>query len=125
MRFLELLRIFRAIADLPDFGDKQATRGWLIGVLGVAQSVTDRTPNEADDRVVEFLVKSVDNERLFGPIYDLLVAMLTAPPEAVACTAPPELAAEAKAAAIDPFTVLAIIEAVAALVKLIRERRGK
>jgi len=26
----KLLRIFRVIADLPDFGDKEATRAWLL-----------------------------------------------------------------------------------------------
>ena len=125
VRFLEALRIFRTIANLPDFADKEAVREWLISLLGIAQSLTDRTPNEADDKVVEVLVRSVDNERLFDPIFDLLTAMLTAPPEAVACTAPPTLAAEAKAAGIDPMTILAIVEAVAAIIKLIRERRGK
>ena len=124
MRFLELLRIFRTIANLPDFTNKEAVREWLIGLLGIAQSFTDRTPNEADDRVVEFLVRSVANEKLFDPIYDLLTAMLTAPPEAVACTAPPTLAAEAEKVGIDPVTIVAIIEAVVGLIKLIRERRG-
>jgi hypothetical protein len=124
MRILELLRIFRVIADLPDFGDKEAVREWLISLLGIAQSLTDRTPNEADDRVVEFLVRSVANEKLFDPIYDLLTALLTAPPETVACMAPPTLAAEAEKAGIDPVTIVAIIEAVAAIIKLIRERRG-
>lgn len=124
MRFLELLRIFRAIAAIPDFGNKEATREWLISLLGIAQSLTDRTPNEADDRVVEFLVRSVAEPKLFDPIYDLLTALLAAPPETVACMAPPTLAAEAEKAGIDPVTIVAIIEAVAAIIKLIRERRG-
>ena len=132
MRFLELLRIFRTIANLPDFTNKEATREWLISLLGIAQSLTDRTPNEADDRVVEFLVRSVANEKLFDPIYDLLVALLDrddinlgASEAATEPAAPGTLAAEAKAAGIDPLTILAIVEAVATLVKLIRERRGK
>lgn len=132
MRFLELLRIFRAIAAIPDFGNKEATREWLISLLGIAQSLTDRTPNEADDRVVEFLVRSVAEPKLFDPIYDLLVALLDrddinlgASEAATEPAAPGTLAAEAKAAGIDPLTILAIVEAVATLVKLIRERRGK
>jgi hypothetical protein len=140
MRILELLRIFRTIANLPDFTNKEAVREWLISLLGIAQSLTDRTPNEADDRVVEFLVRSVANEKLFDPIYDLLVALLDrddinlgASEAATEPAAPGTLAAEAKAAGIDPLTigrdpaaaVLAIVEAVATLVKLIRECRGK
>ncbi len=125
MRLLELLRIFRVIAALPDFGDKEATREWLISLLGIAQSLTDRTPNEADDRVVEFLVRSVANEKLFDPIYDLLVALLGAEDgESQKVGSTPALAGEAEKAGIDPVTIVAIIEAVASLIKLIRERRG-
>ena len=125
MRILELLRIFRMIADLPDFGDKEATRQWLLKLCEIAGLLTERTPTPADDAVLAFLVRSISNPALFDPIYELLTALLTAPPETVACMAPPALAAEAKAAGIDPLTILAIVEAVAALVKLIRERRGK
>jgi hypothetical protein len=125
MRFLELLRIFRVIANLPDFGDKEATRQWLLKLCEIASMLTERTPTEADDAVLAFLERSIANPALFDPIYELLTAMLTAPPEAVACTAPPTLAAEAKAAGIDPMTILAIVEAVVGLIKLISERRGK
>ena len=124
MRFLELLRIFRVIADLPDFGDKEAVRAWLLKLCEIAGMLTERTPTPADDAVLAFLERSIANPALFDPIYELLTAMLTAPPEAAACTAPPTLAAEAKAAGIDPMTILAIVEAVVGLIKLSRERRG-
>lgn len=125
MRFLELLRIFRTIANLPNFADKEAVREWLISLLGIAQALTDRTPNEADDKVVEFLVRSVDNEKLFDPIYDLLVAMLAAEPGAPVCTVSPELATLAEASAVAPTTVFLVLEALVAIVNFIRERRGK
>ena len=125
MRFLELLRIFRVIANLPDFSDKEAVQTWLLKLCEIAGLLTERTPTPADDAVLAFLERSIANPALFDPIYDLLTAMLTAPPEAAACTAPPTLAAEAKAAGIDPMTILAIVEAVVGLIKLIRERRGK
>ena len=125
MRILELLRIFRAIADLPDFGDKAAVQAWLLKLCEIAGLLTERTPTEADDAVLAFLERSIGDPKLFDPIYELLTALLTAPPEAVACTAPPTLAAEAEKAGIDPVTILAIVEAVAAIIKLIRERRGK
>ena len=125
MRILELLRIFRVVANLPDFGDKAAVQTWLLNLCEIAGLLTDRTPTEADDAVLAFLERSIANPALFDPIYELLTAMLTAPPEAVACTAPPTMAAEAKAAGIDPMTILAIVEAVVGLIKLIRERRGK
>ncbi len=124
MRILELLRIFRVIADLPDFGDKEAVRAWLLKLCEIAGLLVDRTPTPADDAVLAFLERSIAEPKLFDPIYDLLTALLAAPPETVACMAPPTLAAEAEKAGIDPVTIVAIIEAVAAIIKLIRERRG-
>ena len=132
MRILELLRIFRVIADLPDFGDKEAVRAWLLKLCEIASMLlTERTPTEADDAVLAFLERSIANPALFDPIYELLVAMLDrddinlgASEAATEPAAPGTLAAEAKAAGIDPMTILAIVEAVVGLIKLIRERRG-
>jgi hypothetical protein len=125
MRFLELLRIFRVIANLPDFADKEAVRQWLLKLCDVAKLLTDRTPTEADDAVLAFLERSIADEKLFDPIFELLTNLLAAEPGAPTCAAPPELAAATEAAAIDPLTIVAIMEAVVALIKFIRERRGK
>ena len=125
MRLLELLRIFRTITDLPDFSDREATREWLLKLCDIAGLLTERTPTPADDAVLAFLKRSIADPKLFDPIFDLLTNLLAAEPGAHTCAAPPELAAAAEASAIDPLTIIAIVEAVAALIKLIRERRGK
>lgn len=125
MRFLELLRIFRVIANLPDFADKEAVRQWLLKLCEIAGLLTERTPTEADDAVLAFLERSIADEKLFDPIFELLTNLLAAEPGAPTCAAPPELAAVAEAAAIDPLAIVAIMEAVVALIKFIRERRGK
>jgi len=125
MRLLELLRIFRTIADLPDFGDKEATRAWLLNLCEIAGLLAGRTPTPADDAVLAFLERSIGNPALFDPIYDLLVALLGAEDgESQKVGLTPALAAGANKAGIDPLTILAIVEAVAALIRLIRERRG-
>lgn len=125
MRFLELLRIFRVIADLPDFGDKEATRAWLLKLCEIAGLLTERTPTPADDAVLAFLERSIGNPALFDPIYDLLVALLGAEDgESQKVGLTPMLAGEAEKVGIDPMTILAIVEAVVGLIKLIRERRG-
>ena len=125
MRLLELLRIFRVIADLPDFGDKEATRQWLLNLCEIAKLLTERTPTEADDAVLAFLERSIANPALFDPIYELLVALLGAKDgESPKVGLTPMLAAEANKAGIDPLTIVAVIEAVVGLIKLIRERRG-
>lgn len=130
MRFLELLRIFRTIANLPNFADKASTRQWLLNLCDIAGLLTERTPTPADDAVLAFLKRSIADEKLFDPIFELLTALLDrddAPTaaEAFGATSPSEIATEAKAAGVDPLTIVAIIEAIAALIKLIRERRGK
>ena len=124
MRFLELLRIFRVIANLPDFGDKEAVRAWLLKLCEIDGLLTERTPTPADDAVLAFLERSIGDPKLFDPIYDLLTTLLAHDdgPETLASQ---ELTEATLKAGIDPLTILAIVEAVAALIKLIRERRGK
>ena len=124
MRFLELLRIFRAIVDLPDFGYKAATQAWLLKLCEIAGLLVERTPTPADDAVLAFLERSIGNPALFDPIYDLLTALLAGDGESQKVGLSPMLAGEAEKAGIDPLTILAIVEAVASLIKLIRERRG-
>ena len=123
MRLLELLRIFRAIAAIPDFGDKEATRQWLLNLCEIAGLLTERTPTPADDAVLAFLERSISNPEMFDPIYDLLAALLAGNGDAPVAMAFP-LTSEAEKAGIDPMTILAIVEAVVALVKWLRERRG-
>jgi hypothetical protein len=123
MRFLELLRIFRAIAAIPDFGDKEAVRAWLLKLCDVAKLLTDRTPTPADDAVLSFLERSISDPKLFDPIFGLLTTLLATDdgPETLASA---ELTEATISAGIDPVTIMAIIEAVVGLIKLIRERRG-
>ncbi len=123
MRFLEMLRIFRVIANLPDFGDKAAVQAWLLKLCEIAKLLIERTPTPADDAVLAFLERSIGDPKLFDPIYDLLTALLAHDdgPETLASQ---DLTEAALKAGIDPMTILAIVEAVVGLIKLIRERRG-
>ena len=125
MRILELLRIFRIIANLPNFADKASVRQWLLNLCDIAGLLTERTPTPADDAVLAFLERSIADPKRFDPIYDMLIAMLAAEPGAPVCMASPELAALAEASAVAPTTVFLILEALVAIVNFIRERRGK
>lgn len=124
MRLLELLRIFRTIANLPNFSDKASVRQWLLSLCDIAGSLTRLTPSPADDAVLAFLERSIADEKLFDPIYDLLTNLL-ASDEPAPTMASQELTTAAVNAGIDPVTIMAIIEAVVALIKFVRERRGK
>ena len=74
--------------------------------------------------IVAFLERSISDPKLFDPIFGLLTTLLATDdgPETLASA---ELTDATISAGIDPLTILAIVEAVAALVKLIRDRRGK
>ena len=94
---------------------------WMLMIAGL---LTERTPTPADDAVLAFLERSIGNPALFDPIYDLLTALLAGAGESQKAGLTPALAGEAEKAGIDPLTILAIVDAVASLIKLIRERRG-
>lgn len=125
MRFLELLKAFRSLISLPDFSSKEEVKAWLLVWCDVAAMVTSKTSPTADDVVVAFFRKAVENPDLFDPIFTLLSNLLASDGEAPKVMESPILAEAAKEAAIDPVTILAIIEAIASIIKFIRERRNK
>ena len=113
----ETLSIARTVAVIPNFSDKDAVKRWLLKVLGISILM--------DDRMVDFLKQSIDSSERFDSLYRLLLVALsinralTAEEEAALAVRP--LEAEAKAAGIDPLDVLAVVQAIAKLVKVIRE----
>ncbi len=119
MRVLELLRIVRSIANLPNFGDEKATRDWLSGVIDAAWSVPG---SSLDDAVMAFLGHAVRNDE-YDSLYRLLIVCLTTdralmPDESALAIRP--IAARAIAAGVKPETVLTAVEGIASMVRLIR-----
>lgn len=124
MRFFESLRTIKSVIDLPDFSDMEAVRKWLLKVCGIGKLITDRTPTPADDAALAFLERAITSDKLFGPVYDLLAALLGAEPGCEpACMVPPELTLAAGEAGVGILEVIAIVEAIASLIKFIRDRR--
>lgn len=124
MRILEMLRTIKSVIDLPDFDDKEAVRKWLLKICGIGTLITERTPTPADDAALAFLERAIASDKLFGPAYDLLTALIGAEPGCEpACMAPPELTLAASEAGIGILEVIAIVEAIASLIKFIRDRR--
>ena len=120
MRVLELLRIVRNVANLPNFGDANATREWLQGVIDATWSIPG---SSLDDAVMAFLGQVVRDDDEYDSLYRLLVVCLTTgraltPDESA--LAIPLIAASAKAAGVKPETVLTVVEAIASMVQLIR-----
>ena len=118
MRVLELLRIVRNVASLPNFGDKLETRDWLQGVINDTWSIPG---SSIDDAVMAFLGQAVRHDDEYDSLYRLLIMCLTralTPKEAA--LAIPLIAASAEAARINPMTVLTVVEGIASMVRLIR-----
>ena len=61
---------------LPDLEDSAALREWVKRILGWADTAADWSPNETDDKVVEFLRVAVADDEVWQAFYDLIVAAL-------------------------------------------------
>ena len=124
MRVPELLRIVRKVADLPNFGDKEATRSWLAGVIDASWSI----PGSSLDDVVMAHLAQVVRDDGYDSLYRLLVVCLTTgrtltPEEAAMAIS--LIAERAKAEGIDPETVLTVVEAIADMVQLVRDAASR
>ena len=124
MRIPELLRIVYSIANLPNFGDANATRDWLQGVIDAAWSIPG---SSLDDAVMAFLGSLCKSDE-YDSLYRLLIVCLTTgralTPEESAL-AIPLIAASAKTAGVKPETVLTVVEAIASMVQLIRDAASR
>ena len=119
MRVLELMRIVRNVANLPNFGDANATREWLQGVINDTWSIPG---SSLDDAVMAFLGQAVRNDDEYESLYRLLIVCLTrALTPCEAALAIPLIAASAEAACINPMTVLTVVNGIAAMVQLVRD----
>ena len=126
MRMLDLLQSVRDVANLPNFGHQEATRQWLSGVISTAWSIPSNSPGGViDDATVQFLSAAAVSIDRFEPIYRLILYTLPTdrtltPDEAAIAVRPIESAA--KASGVNPLAVLRVIEALADLVRFIRDQ---
>ena len=126
MRMLDLLESVKTVADMPNFGHQEATRQWLVGVISTAWAIPTHSPNEViDDATVQFISQLACSIDLFEPLYRVLLYRLpsnrTLTPEEAAIAVRP-IAEQAKASGVNPLAVLRVIEALADLVRFIREQ---
>ena len=126
MRMLDLLESVKTVADLPNFGYQEATRNWLSGVISTAWSIPSNSPNGViDDDTIQFVSAAASSIEMFEPIYRLILYRLPSnrtltPEEALLAVRP--IAEQAKASGVNPLAVLRVIEALADLVRFIRDQ---
>jgi hypothetical protein len=123
---LDLLESVREVANLPNFGDYDDTRSWLSAVISAAWAIPSNSPGGVlDDDTVQFISQLAGSIELFEPIYRLILYRLPSnrtltPEEALLAVRP--IAEQAKASGVNPLAVLRVIEALADLVRFIREQ---
>jgi|LSQX01.1.fsa_nt_gb hypothetical protein len=127
MRVLELMRIVRNVANLPDFGDEKATREWLVGVIDSAWSIPTKNEEVGDD-VVAFLARLAGDKQSFDALYRMLIVCLSTgralTPEESALAI--RLVADAaEGAGVDPQDVLATVQGIAGMVRLLRDAASR
>ena len=132
----ELFSLLQALWSLgapPAISDEKALRVWMIGLSAVADKLTEITPTTLDDRLADFLSSVVATDKPWSIFYGLLT-MLVPADDGTAITkaaASPEeflvgateLSAELAGtpAALDPITIITLIQTVISLLKLWRK----
>ncbi len=127
MRVLDLVRCVETVAKLPNFGNMKETREWLSGVISTAWSIPSNSPNGVmDDATVQFVSSLAGSSERFEPLYRVILYRLPPasrelmPEEALLAVRP--LAAQAEASGVNPLAVLRVVEALADLVRFIRDQ---
>ena len=126
MRVLDLVRSVETVAKLPNFGDEKATREWIGGIISTAWAIPSTSPHGViDDATVQFLSSLAGSSERFEPIYRLILYRIPSnrtltPEEALLAVRP--IAEQAKASGVNPLAVLRVIEALADLVRFIRDQ---
>jgi len=120
----DIIAIFSALAKLlplPDLADEAGCRQWCRALVGVLNQIADLTTTTLDDSAVAVIGNVVEDDTLWGLLWDL-VSWLTS--GAVADDAVTEAKARAlgEKVGIDPFTIIAIIQAVIQFINWWRNR---
>ena len=120
----DLIAIVQAAAKLlplPDLADEAGCRAWCRSACGVLAQVADLTTTTLDDSAVAVAVKIVEDDTLWGLAWAVVDWVSKPQPSTVAAR---ESAKElGDKTGIDPFTIIAIIQAVVSFIQWWKNRR--
>ena len=97
-------------------------RQWILDILDVAGRGAKLSPNVIDDNVVAASVLAVKNDQVWGWMWRWLEPLLGRGELVVGTPSVDDVQLVADEAKIDPFTIIAIIDAVMKLIELFRRR---
>ena len=151
MSFSDLLTLLQKLLSIglpPDLTNESELRTWIISLVEVLKEIAAKTPTTIDDTMVNVLDKAVNSSDTWEIFYKILSMVLNRPDVSASpgddraeivedepVTATDEeyslcedlLAATAEdslvegEAGISPMTILAIIEAIAAVIRMFRK----
>ena len=96
--------------------NEQQARVFVRQIIEVIKTGTSLTAISIDDQIAEMALKAVDNDVLWAWIYKIISGLLNNEPDVVGCEMP-VTAVEA----IDPATIIMIVQAIVALWKAFRK----
>ena len=125
-RIVEMVGTIGDVVVLPDFGDRDAVKRWLINVVDIADGIvwTNMYEKEADGDIMEFLRSAIRDADMYDSLYRMLIVCLSTGRELTveeAALAVRLVAEATKPYGVDPQDVLATMQNIAGLVRLIRE----
>lgn len=129
MKFFQLLKLLSAgmkIGPPPDVNDEPAFKQWIIVVLAFLADLATATTTDADDRVVATLEKLTANYTYWRLFYSILKAAIeyVKPEDESLLVGRNDVRVLAEEVKIDPFTLIAIIQAVLQAFEWFRNRRA-
>jgi hypothetical protein len=97
-------------------------RVWVRDILDVMLRGAKLSPTQLDDNLVQAAIFALDNDVIWVWIWAVLSRALL-DEEMIVRGSPPEVEAEAEKVGIDPFTIIAIIQAIMKLIDIFRNRK--
>lgn len=114
------------IRMLPDWSDAEATRLFVLKIIGYLADLAASTATSIDDAVLAALQKFAASPEAWASLHRLILEMLTdSGNEWIPGESHPAVMKLADDTKIDPVTIVAIITAIIEIIKMWRDRRNK
>lgn len=121
----EIVQAGKKLLPLPDLADEAGCRAWCRSACGVLAQVADLTTTTLDDSAVAVVVNVVEDDTLWGLAWDVIGWVTREEAEGGPTRLKPMSAAFlGEKVGIDPFTIIAIIQAVVSFIQWWKNRRN-
>lgn len=126
MSIFKIMKLILGVGFPPDIKDEEAFRAWMVGMTDAASSLAMLTGNEMDNRVAGVLETIVDSDSYWAVLYSVLLTAseyITLNDQKTAAAGEDGISTLCQQAAIDPATLITIINAILSLIDWWRNRK--